>query len=131
MDKFTSIEDLKLARKEILETKRQDKRIKILVHMGTCCIAAGSSEIIKVMKSEVEALSLEDEIEVVSSGCIGLCYAEPTVCIMHQDGNYEVYGNVDSQQGRIMVNRCKEQSPIMGVTELKPHWKAITVCEGE
>jgi len=131
MDKFTSIEDLKVARKEILENRKQDKRIKVLVHMGTCCIAAGSTEIIKVMKSEVEALSLENEIEVVSSGCIGLCYAEPTVCVMHTNGSYEVYGNVDTQQGRIIVNRCKEQSPIKGVTELSPDWKVITVCEGE
>lgn len=131
MDKLNSVEELRAIQKKILKSKEKNKKIKILVHMGTCCIAAGSLDTLNTMKSEVDALSLNDEIEVVPSGCIGLCYAEPTVCVYHPDGNYEIYGNIDSQQGRIIVNRCRTQSPIVGVNELKQEWNAVTVLEGE
>jgi len=131
MDKLKSIKELIAIQKNIFEERKHEKKIKILVHMGTCCIAAGSLNILNTMKSEVEALSLNSEIEVVPSGCIGLCYAEPTVCVSHPDGKYEVYGNIDSQQGRIIVNRCRTQSPIVGVNELHPDWEVVTISEGE
>jgi (2Fe-2S) ferredoxin len=131
MERFKSISELELAQKELYKKRINDSKVKIMVHMGTCCIAAGSASILKIMKDEVKALSLEDKIEVVSGGCIGLCYAEPTVCISHPNGTYEIYGNIDSQQGRIIVNRCMSQSPIVGVNELRPNWETITVVEGE
>ena len=131
MNKFKTINELIEAQKEISSRRKNCNKVRIMVHMGTCCIAAGSSEIIKTMKSELDVLSLNEEVTVEPSGCIGLCYAEPTVSVLHPNGTYEVYGNIDVQQGRIILNRCRTQSPISGVKQLKPKWEVIKVLEGE
>ena len=131
MNKFNTIADLKTTQKEIHNKRTSCEKIRIMVHMGTCCIAAGSSEILKKMRSDVEALSLQNEITVEPSGCIGLCYAEPTLSVLHPNGTYEVYGNVTAGQGRIILSRCRIQSPITGVELLTPKWEVINVIEEE
>ena len=118
---------MKQIREEILLKRKKEGKIKILVHMGTCCIAAGSDKVLSTMKKEVKNLSLESKVEVVPGGCIGLCYAEPTVSVLHPDGRYEIYGTVDAPQSRIIVNRCRTQSPIMGLNQIDVDWKAVTI----
>jgi (2Fe-2S) ferredoxin len=127
MERINSFDDLKKYRDNLNKKVRKDKKIKIVVHMGTCCIAAGSREVLEAMKAEVVHLSLEKKVDVVPGGCIGLCYAEPTVAICHPDGRHEIYGTVDIQQGRIIVNRCQKQSPVMGLNQIKPNWEPVSV----
>ncbi len=131
MNKFKKIDDFLTNQQNIILQRKNCNKVRIMVHMGTCCIAAGSSEVLKTMQSELKSLSLENDISVEPSGCIGLCYAEPTVSVLHPDGTYEVYGYVDSQQSRIILNRCRTQSPINGIKELKPKWEVINVLQGE
>ncbi len=131
MNKLKNIDDFFTNQQNIIHKKKSCNKVRIMVHMGTCCIAAGASKVLETMKSELEILSLKSDITVEPSGCIGLCYAEPTVSILHPDGTYEVYGYVDSQQSRIILNRCRTQSPITGIKELKPKWKVINVLQGE
>ena len=53
--------------------------VKLLVSMGTCGIAAGTASVLKAVKEEVTKRRLENAVEVVEVGCMGLCYAEPTL----------------------------------------------------
>ena len=55
-------------------------KVKIIVHMGTCGIAAGAREIMSVLISE---LMPEDTkgIIVTTSGCAGLCSHEPMATV--------------------------------------------------
>ena len=55
-------------------------RGKIIVHMGTCGIAAGAREIVSAFLGEIEAIS-EKDVMLTTSGCAGLCSMEPMATV--------------------------------------------------
>ncbi len=55
-------------------------RAKIIVHMGTCGIAAGARKIMAAILALMEEKDAKDVI-VTSSGCAGLCSREPMITI--------------------------------------------------
>jgi len=130
MKKLNNLNELKTLAETIRSERRKRRVMRIMVHMGTCGLAAGAQPVLEAMRQEVVHLDLEEQVFVDPAGCAGLCYAEPTVAVIHSDGRIEYYGNVDVQQGRIIVNRCLTQSPILGLHQIEPGWTA-DVSEGE
>jgi NADP-reducing hydrogenase subunit HndB len=59
-------------------------RAKIVVHMGTCGIAAGAREIMNTLLDEIERQNIDDVI-LTSSGCAGLCSKEPMATVELKD----------------------------------------------
>ena len=55
-------------------------RAKIIVHMGTCGIAAGARGIMSALLDEFGKRDIDDVI-LTSSGCAGLCSREPMVTV--------------------------------------------------
>jgi len=55
-------------------------RAKIIVHMGTCGIAAGARKIMNALLDEFEKKNIDDVI-LTSSGCAGLCSREPMATV--------------------------------------------------
>ncbi len=53
-------------------------RAKVIVHMGTCGIAAGARTVMKALMDEIESREVNDVILTISS-CAGLCSREPMV----------------------------------------------------
>ncbi len=73
--------------------------VKLLVSMGTCGIAAGTTEVLKAIRSEVAERKLENAVEIVEVGCMGLCYAEPVIMLLDREsGKRLIYGDVTPQQ---------------------------------
>jgi NADP-reducing hydrogenase subunit HndB len=59
-------------------------RARIIVHMGTCGIAAGARPVLLALMEEVDKRSLNDVI-VTTSSCAGLCSREPMITVELQD----------------------------------------------
>jgi NADP-reducing hydrogenase subunit HndB len=82
MPKLT-IDDLKKiredSRKEIY-LREGNFRGKVIVHMGTCGIAAGAREIMNSLLDEFEKRKLTD-IMFTTTGCAGLCSEEPMITV--------------------------------------------------
>ena len=55
-------------------------RAKVIVHMGTCGIAAGARNVMKAFMNEIEKKDVKDVILTISS-CAGLCSREPMATI--------------------------------------------------
>jgi len=55
-------------------------RMRVMVHMGTCGIAAGARAIMKALLDEIEANDVKD-ILVTATSCAGLCSREPMITI--------------------------------------------------
>ena len=55
-------------------------RAKVIVHMGTCGIAAGARTVMKSLMDEIESREVNDVILTISS-CAGLCSREPMVTV--------------------------------------------------
>ena len=59
-------------------------RARVIVHMGTCGIAAGARGIAKTLLDEIEASDAKD-VMVTTSSCAGLCSREPMMTVELQD----------------------------------------------
>ena len=55
-------------------------RMRIMVHMGTCGIAAGARTVMKTLLDEIEANDVKDVL-VTASSCAGLCSREPMITV--------------------------------------------------
>jgi NADP-reducing hydrogenase subunit HndB len=55
-------------------------RARVIMHMGTCGIAAGARNVMNALLSELEEKDIKDVI-VTTSGCAGLCSREPMATV--------------------------------------------------
>ena len=60
-------------------------RSHVLVCAGTGCVASGSLAVKKALEQELATRNLQDEIQVVTTGCNGFCAAGP-VMVVYPDG---------------------------------------------
>ena len=99
------IEDLKKIKEKVHgETALRDgfNRVKVTVHMGTCGIAAGAKAVFDAFLDEMNKAGIED-VTIKQTGCMGLCFSEPTVEVICDDMPHVVYGNVDDKTARRIV----------------------------
>jgi len=106
MSKMKSFEELKKIRDQVKAnmTLRDDneQNIKVLVGMATCGIAAGARTTFNAMVEETRALGL-DNVTFIMTGCMGSCYAEPTVEVQVPGQEPILYGYVSAEKGREIV----------------------------
>ena len=62
-------------------------RAHVLVCGGTGCTSSHSAEILEEMKSQIKAAGLENEVQVVKTGCFGLCALGP-IMIVYPEGAF-------------------------------------------
>ena len=101
-----SLGDLIRIRDEIRRKKEGHERegkIRIVVGMGSCGIAAGAR---KTMKKFVEdAGNRHLDVEVTQAGCIGLCELEPIVDVILPGQPSVIYGQVLEERAKAIVYR--------------------------
>ena len=106
MAKLT-IDDLKKIKEETAKStsiRDGDANVKIIVHMGTCGIAAGAREVMNALMEEMAAADRQD-IRIVASGCMGMCSSEPNVTIESKEAEPIVYQKMDSNRMRQVFKR--------------------------
>ena len=90
----------------------KENKFRITVGMATCGIASGARDTINAMLDEVRNQKL-DNVTIVQSGCMGLCYAEPTIEVRESGKESIIYGNVDAPRGREIIRKhIMEGNPI-------------------
>ena len=62
-------------------------RSHVLICGGTGCTSSNSEKIIEKMKEEIKARGLENEVNVVRTGCFGLCALGP-IMIVYPEGAF-------------------------------------------
>jgi NADP-reducing hydrogenase subunit HndB len=105
MKKMTldDLRKLRQQKKDELDKRDPDnKTIQVTVGMGTCGIAAGAKETLSAIMDELETLKIK-AVLVRQTGCMGLCYAEPTVEVIVPGMPTVIYGKVDAAIGRKIV----------------------------
>ena len=79
MKKLKTTDELVKLRKS-LESKHRPDMVRILI-CTTGCRALGAEEVYKAFKSEIAKQSLADKVEIVDTGCQGLCARAPVLTI--------------------------------------------------
>ena len=66
--------------KRTMLLREGEGRVRVMVHMGTCGIAAGARAVMKAVLGEIESKDLRDVL-VTASSCAGLCSREPMMTV--------------------------------------------------
>ena len=84
MEKIKTLADLKLKQEKFrsqveLRSKasRAEELVQIKVAMATCGIASGAKEVMEFFVEELDKRNIE--AVVTQTGCMGYCFAEPTI----------------------------------------------------
>lgn len=96
---IASLEDLDNFRRQIQQerlSRAQEAGIHITVGLGTCGIAAGATEALRVFQERSRDLKLNN-ISVSFTGCIGLCRHEPIVEVRVGAETKVTYGRVTAE----------------------------------
>lgn len=101
-----NLEELKMMRERVkkdLQLRSGKHRVKIVVGMGSCGIAAGARETMNEFLDLIEKNKLTDVI-VTASGCFGFCAQEPMIHVYVEDKRPVTYRNVDVEAARLIFN---------------------------
>lgn len=74
-----------------------DDRIRVVVGMATCGIAAGARPVLNAFTEEVAKRSLGN-VSVAQTGCIGICQYEPVVEVFTPDGQKTTYVKMTAEK---------------------------------
>ena len=102
MPTVKSVDDLKKIKEQAAqkrEIKTAGGQAQVTVAMGTCGIAAGARETMKVVLDTIETDSLQGII-VTQTGCIGLCEWEPIVQVTVGEQPKVIYGKVTPERAQ-------------------------------
>ena len=95
---------LRAQKQEELETRNvEGKDIQVIVGMGTCGIAAGAKQTFDASVAAHEKHKLAKIVVVRQTGCMGLCYVEPTVEVIMPDMPPVIYGKMTSDVAEELV----------------------------
>jgi (2Fe-2S) ferredoxin len=114
-----SPEDLAALRERALreqDLRAGGKDIRVTVHMGTCGIAAGASDVLVQLMDELAAASVEN-VTIQRSGCAGLCQQEPMMTVTDASGRSVCYGRLNADKVRqIVVEHIVGGNPVADYT---------------
>jgi len=105
MEKIKSVADLKKKKDELLSAstlrKQSEAVIYVKVAMATCGIASGAKNVMEVILNECNKRNIT--AEVTQTGCMGYCYAEPTVEVAKPGQKPVVFGYITPLKAEELV----------------------------
>jgi NADP-reducing hydrogenase subunit HndB len=110
MEKIKSVEDLRKIKASILDENNKlivengnVNPIEIKVAMATCGIASGAKPVLDFLVSELPKRNIFAKVK--KTGCMGYCYAEPTIEITMPNESPMVFGYVDLKKADEIIEK--------------------------
>ena len=110
MNKIKNLADLRDLKEKLQSgTKLREKSeypellVQIKVAMATCCIASGSRETMNYIVDELDKRNIDAVI--TQTGCMGYCYAEPTIEVTVPGKDPLVFGFVDTKKADQIIEK--------------------------
>ena len=110
MSKITSLADLKKRREELksgldIRIKAIDPEniVQVKVAMATCGIASGAKTIMEFFLEQLDRRNIA--AVVTQTGCMGYCYAEPTIEVKLPGQDPVVFGFVDLKRADQIIEK--------------------------
>ncbi|MDX9908057.1 MAG: (2Fe-2S) ferredoxin domain-containing protein [Bacteroidales bacterium] len=109
MTKIKTLADLRKIKEEVQHkiklrenSSHPEQVVQVKVGMATCGIASGAKETMKYFMDELELQAVDSVV--TQTGCMGYCYAEPTVEITLPGKEPVVFGYVDTKKSREIID---------------------------
>jgi len=80
-----------------------EELVQVKIAMATCSIASGARETMNYLVDELEKRNID--AAVTQTGCMGYCYAEPTVEVKLPGRESIVFGYVDHQKADEIIEK--------------------------
>ncbi|MDL2251293.1 (2Fe-2S) ferredoxin domain-containing protein [Odoribacter sp. OttesenSCG-928-J03] len=110
MNKIKSLADLKKIRDNVQsnidlreKSENPESLVQIRVAMATCGIASGSKETMNYFLENLPKNGIN--AVVTQTGCMGYCFAEPTVEITKPGEEPIVFGNVTAEKAEEIIQK--------------------------
>lgn len=110
MNKIKTLDDLKKLQNQVREKMdlrekgdQSENLVQIKVAMATCGIASGAKEVMDFFITELEKRSID--AVVTQTGCMGYCYAEPTVEVTLKGADPVTFGYVDQKKADEIIEK--------------------------
>jgi NADP-reducing hydrogenase subunit HndB len=110
MNKIKSLDDLRKMKQSLEhgmnireKSNSPESLVQIRVAMATCGIAAGARTVMNTLIEKIEKEKIP--AVVTQGGCMGYCYAEPTIEVKVPGKDPVVFGNVDSKVAVEIVDK--------------------------
>ena len=106
--KIKSLADLRSIKAEVqgkIKLREQgdnaENIVQIKVAMATCGIAAGAKDVMNFILEEADFKGVD--VVVTQTGCMGYCYAEPTIEVILPKKDPVVFGFVTKEKAREII----------------------------
>ncbi|MDO4280151.1 MAG: (2Fe-2S) ferredoxin domain-containing protein [Peptococcaceae bacterium] len=110
LNSYDALKEKREALKKAAEA--QTRPVEIRVALGTCAIATGAKEVFDALEDALRANNLDD-VTLKATGCMGYCYAEPTVEVAGIAAEPVMFGHVDKKIARDIVEQyIMKQEPV-------------------
>ncbi len=107
-------DELKKAGESLEELRDAGNLVEIKVAMATCSNAAGAGKVMEFLSEALDKRGVD--ALVTKTGCMGYCYAEPTIEVTLPGKEPVVFGDVDIQRAdRIIEQYIKKGETVEGV----------------
>jgi NADP-reducing hydrogenase subunit HndB len=110
MTKIKSLDDLRKMKSELQskialreKSENPENLVRVKVAMATCGIAAGAKNIMEFLIEELDKRSIDAIVS--QTGCLGYCFAEPTVEVTLPGKEPIVFGYVDSRKANDIIEK--------------------------
>lgn len=117
MKKITSANELQYLRQQGREKAREENSngiVQVRVALATCGVASGAKDIYDFLKDELVKRNIE--ANVLQTGCMGYCYAEPTVEVQLPGYPPIIFGDVNQEKAdRIIEKYIRNRELVDGI----------------
>lgn len=121
MVKIKSLSDLQKLKSDVQSKvdirekgENLETMVQVRVAMATCGIASGAKQIMEFFINELEKRNIDSVV--TQTGCMGYCYAEPTVEVTLPGKEPMVFGYVDSAKADEIIEKyIKNEELVDGI----------------
>jgi NADP-reducing hydrogenase subunit HndB len=110
MTKITSLADLKKIKSDVEakmslreRSETPESMVQIRVAMATCGIASGAKVVMDYLVNELDKRNIPSVV--TQTGCMGYCYAEPTIEVTRPGNQPLVFGYVDTKKADQIIEK--------------------------
>jgi NADP-reducing hydrogenase subunit HndB len=110
MSKITSLADLKKKRDELksglnlrVNAIDPESHVQVRVAMATCGIASGAKEVMEFFVEQLDRRNIQGVV--TQTGCMGYCYAEPTIEVTLPGQEPVVFGFVNLKRADQIIEK--------------------------
>ncbi|MBQ0083382.1 MAG: (2Fe-2S) ferredoxin domain-containing protein [Clostridiales bacterium] len=104
MKSLAELQSIKDKMKDKIFISENSDKMRVVVGMATCGIAAGAKPVLDAVVKGVEEAGLSDKVAVTQTGCIGICQFEPVIEI-YEAGKRTTYVKMTAEKAEEVVEK--------------------------